>query len=464
MTRIFLADQKHIREKRAPVEKSDKTDVRQKKDEQSWGDTMGSIFKFIKWIGRHRIYRMNKIGPINILNGWGHLVGYLFFGRSHRVQKRIRRSIRALFPHASEKWIKKVSMANAKYMGMLLLDIIFRLPQTCDFKEGQYVPFFTYENFEALDRAFSRGKGVIIPSLHIGEHFHSPAIFLHPKKYQMSSIVSIKNLPMYEFNNRPHFDNLNLYASTSFSKISSYLQKDLKDNRMLLVYHDYSSKKQLRTPFIHKKFPYLIHTPQSYIRLHQLTGAEILPLITVPDKVFGKSILRFIDNSSIMEISKKYWNSPKKEFHGRLSTEINRVMYPYVRKYAHQWEELMRFSRLRAGDKLQLPINCDMHTFLQLSQEKMESIIEGSFEPDRKDTKILAIIAQNFKIIRTALKNPKTILRPHKTFIELSLMDAIAEITKISLVCTAELRKKGEHEAATGLSQLAKSITALRQT
>ena len=139
MTRIFLADQKHLREKRDPTEISEKTDVRQKKDEQSWGDTMGSIFKFIKWIGRHRIYRMNKIGPINILNGWGHLVGYLFFGRSHKVQKRIRRSIRALYPNASEKWIKKVSLANAKYMGMLLLDIVFRLPQTCDFKEGDKI-------------------------------------------------------------------------------------------------------------------------------------------------------------------------------------------------------------------------------------------------------------------------------------------------------------------------------------
>ena len=99
---------------------------------------------------------------------------------------------------------------------------------------------------------------------------------------------------------------------------------------------------------------------------------------------------------------------------------------------------------------------------LQLSQEKMESIIEGSFEPDRNDPKILALIAQKFTTIRTALKSPKTVLRPHKSFIELSLMDAIAEITKICSVCHVELKKKGEHEAATGLSQLAKSITALR--
>ena len=60
------------------------------------------------------------------------------------------------------------------------------------------------------------------------------------------------------------------------------------------------------------------------------------------------------------------------------------------------------------------------------------------------------------------LKNPKSILRPHKSFIELSLMDAIAEIRKICSVCTVELKKKNEPEAAAGFTQLAKSISALR--
>ncbi|WP_371802803.1 hypothetical protein [Candidatus Lokiarchaeum ossiferum] len=462
MAYLYLADQAHLRKKSEKYSKDAKTNLRNKKDDQSWGDSMGFLFKVIKFIDQSRVYRFTKIFPHSALNGWGHLFGQLFFGRSKKVQRRMQASIRALYPEKPQKWIKKVSVANGKYMGMLLLDVLFRLPQTCDFQPGEQVSLHRYERYDLLDRELAKGKGVIVPILHIGEQFHSPQLFLHPKRYKMSVTASIKNLPMWENNNRAHFNNLNIYASTSYSKIAPLLKRDLERNYALTVYHDYSSTKQLRAPVIHGKYPYLIHTPQSYISLHKKTGASILPLIAFPDGVFGKSRLRFIDNSSIMNISQKYWDAPKKEFHGRMSTELNSILYPYIRVFAHQWEELMRFAGLRAADKIKFEANITAKDFIDQLHEKMLWIIDQSFEPDRPDDQLLAWIQTTFEELEGSLSHPEAIVRTHKTFVDLSLMNAISELQKLSTIAMQELTKLEERDAVTIFQKFFSQISALQ--
>ena len=460
MAYLFLADQAHLRKKSEKNAKDSKTTLRNKKDDQSWGDSMGFLFKVIKFIDESRFYRFTKIFPHSALNGWGHLFGQLFFGRSKKVQRRMQASIRALYPEKPQKWIKKVSVANGKYMGMLLLDVLFRLPQTCDFKAGEQVTMHKYERYDLLDRELAKGKGVIVPILHIGEQFHSPQLFLHPKRYKMSVTASIKNLPMWEYNNRAHFKNLNIYASTSYSKIAPLLKRDLENNYALTVYHDYSSIKQLRAPVIHGKYPYLIHTPQSYISLHKKTGAPILPLIAFPDGVFGKSKLRFIDNSSIMNTSRKYWEAPKKEFHGRMSTELNRILYPYIRVFAHQWEELMRFAGLRAADKIKFDPNITIKDFIDQLHEKMVWIIEQSYEPDRPDEQILAWIQTTFGKLKGQLSHPEVKIRAHKTYINLSLMNAISELQTLSKIAIQELTRLQEHDAVISFQKFLTQISS----
>ncbi|MHA2018934.1 MAG: hypothetical protein ACTSXY_11770, partial [Promethearchaeota archaeon] len=49
-----------------------------------------------------------------------------------------------------------------------------------------------------------------------------------------------------------------------------------------------------------------------------------------------------------------------------------------------------------------------------------------------------------FPPIIKSLQNPDNILRPHKTFIDLSLMDGISELLKLCSVAQIELKKKGE--------------------
>ncbi|MHA1675243.1 MAG: LpxL/LpxP family acyltransferase [Promethearchaeota archaeon] len=453
MAQLFLADKGSTRRESIARLEGKKTDapegnVREKKAEQSWGDTMGGILKFIKWMGRYKIYRIGKYRSDSALNAWGHLLGKLMFGTSSKIKRRTMASLRALYPNASKKKLEKFYDTNNKFMGMFFLDMIFRMPFMCDFPPHAQVDVMKYLNFEVLDKVLEEGKGAIILILHLGQHFHNPGgMFLHPNKYQMDVVASVKNLPMYEANNRAHFNNLHIYASTKFSQISEQLKRGLQKNHILVMYHDYSSKTQLKTPFIAGKLPFLISTPQSYIRLHKLTGAPILPLITVPDKNFGRSKLFFVDNTSIMDISQKYWDAPKEEFHGQVSTEINRIMFPWVHKYGPWWEELMRVAGLRSKDELKFDPNCNLQTMLSTIQGKMLHIIENSWEPGRKSAELKQWITDNWSSILKALDHSEKVVRTHKTIIKLSIMTSREELEKLALVFAKELRTAEEFEA-----------------
>ncbi|MHA1475464.1 MAG: LpxL/LpxP family acyltransferase, partial [Promethearchaeota archaeon] len=409
--------------------------------------SMGPVFKVINWIGRKRIYKPIRFVPFSLLNGLGHLVGRFGFGTSKSVQRKMKASFNALYPGISEKRLHKLIDAATKYMAMLFLDIMFRFPLTGDISIKR---FYKYKHTERLDEALQQGKGVIIPILHIGQFLHSPNMMVqYPyKKLKIGFVISISNMVMYENANRKHFDNLYAFASTKFSLISDKLESHLRGNNLFLTYHDYSTTKQLRTPFIHGKFPYLIHSTQSYISLHKRTGAVILPAISHPDGVFGKTKLEFIDNTSIMEISEKYWNESTEEFHGRLSTELNRILYPYIRKYAHVWEEIMRLSVLRCADKVEFPKNCTIHKFMEEIQQKMLTVLDGSYEPDRPDNQLKILIQDYFPPIINSLQNPDNILRSHKTFINLSLMSGISEVLKLCSVAQKELNLKGELQSS----------------
>ena len=77
----------------------------------------------------------------------------------------------------------------------------------------------------------------------------------------------------------------------------------------------------------------------------------------------------------------------------------------------------------------------------------MISILDTSFEPDRKDEEILDVIQENFPIISAALDKPGEILRKHKTKIDLSLIDGISELLKLCNVAEKELKAKKQIRA-----------------
>ena len=456
MAHVFYADKKSIHKSKI----KSKEKIREKKVDQSWSASLSGLFKVIKWIGENRIYRPFAHLPLPILNGLGHLIGHFGIGTSKSVQRKTQASLRMLHPNYSEQLIKKLSNASSKFLGEIFVDIVFRLLYATDHPSPKFVDS---GNFNVLEDAFTKAKdlgtGVIVPTLHLGEYFHVPLVISrHPKKYAIDTIASMSNMAMWEAGNRSEYTNIYIYASTSFSKLSPFLEKNMRKHHILLTYHDYSSPTQLRVPFIYGKFPYLIHTVQSYISLHRKTGAIIVPAIALPKGIFGRSQIKFLKNDKIMQTSEKYWNASNKVFHGELSTEINRTLYPYIVSYSHMWEEIMRFSALRTADKLEFPAGCTIYSFLHQIHNKMISILENSYEPNRLDVVLKTKIEAHFPQIISAVLNPKLVVRTHKTKIMLSALNAISELQKLCYVALKELKLKKELVACQLIQNLADSL------
>ncbi|MHA1730242.1 MAG: hypothetical protein ACTSWY_16145, partial [Promethearchaeota archaeon] len=220
-----------------------------------------------------------------------------------------------------------------------------------------------------------------------------------------------------------------------------------------------NSKVFIRTPYCpSKKYSFLAPTPQSIIALHRATGSPILPVLSFPDGVIRRSRIKFLDNRSIMEVSRKNWESPEKVFHGIISIELNNTLHPYILKFIHCWEQLVRFGISIRKNHLEFPPVCSCREFLKRIQLKIKEILEGSFEPHRNDKQILQTINEHFPKILNELKNPGDILRQNKTNIDLALMDGKSKIVKLCMVGVKELKMKNEFRASVLLKEMAKKI------
>ena len=417
-----------------------------KKTEKSWVEQIGPVFKIMAFMNKYQIYRPYKYVPPKQLNIYGHLIGKFFLGKSKSVTRKISASMRAFFPNASSRRIKQLTDASVKYLGMVFVDFMFGLPQTTI---PPYDRLYQYENLEILDKAVAEKKGVILCVTHVGSFLQTmPGFSLHKNQYWVTGVANLSNSIFYQYLiAKPDFKRLYVYPTISFQIIGKMLEKRLKENHIVIIYADYSMKDHLRVPYLEGKSPFLIHTVQSAVSLHRKTGAPIIPCMSYPNGSNGKTRFRIMDNTKIMEASKKYWNAPKKEFHGRISMEINRIMYPEIRKCAHTWEEIMNFAYLRLADKLQIPANTSMKQFLELVGQKMGQIIDGSFEPDRPDEKYLQLLTEYGPKIISALHSPEKVFRPHRCKVNLSLMDAHSELMKLCRVIHNALEMNGENDA-----------------
>jgi hypothetical protein len=304
---------------------------------------------------------------------------------------------------------------------------------------------------EVIDDILEEGKGVIIPSIHIGNFIEGwlGAWIMKDDKYTIAAVASMSNMALFnEIINRPVFDRAIPVNTTKYGNIKDDLIGHLKKNHIVIIMFDYTKETQFRVPFLHGEYPYLQNTPQSVASMHKLTGAPIVPAICHPMGNLDKTYIEFLDNKSIMEISKTYWDAPKKELYGRISTEINKILNPYVKIYAHLWEEIMNFATFRIADKIRFESNTSLIDFITQTKGKMETIIEYSYEPERKDEEIIRIINQTFDEAKKMLKNPETILRSRKSVIRLSKMDGISEILKLARIARKELSNKNELECS----------------
>ena len=384
MTHIYYADRK-IPDSKAPSVHAG----------TSWIEDFGYVFWFLKVYMRFSLYRLVSWVPLSIREGIAGSLGqlFLFFSTSNRIK--VKQSFHALYPSIkSSRQIRKLYLSHCAYMGKLFLDFLNGLPINIDLPVDQFI---TYENIHLLDRELAKKQGVIIPVAHLGQLVHALyALMKHPKKYTVATVIYTPHLVTYEYTNRNGFDHVYLYASTSYAKISPFLERHLKKNHIVVLFHDFGTKKQLRVPFWDEKFPYLLHTPQSVIKLHLETGASILPCLITPDNYINRSRITFLENQALMKLAQSLKNeSPKpkpKVIHGALSTEINKMIYPTIRKYAHVWEQLPDFATSRISDSLIFPKLDTISDCMVIIIQKMKEIINHSYEPLRNDEQILSLI------------------------------------------------------------------------
>jgi hypothetical protein len=212
--------------------------------------------------------------------------------------------------------------------------------------------------------------------------------------------------------------------------------------------HDMGRSHQLRTPFWDGKKSFLYHTPQSGIKIHQEVGSVILPVVAIPSSTPGKQIIRFLDPNSINQIDQLNLDPNSKEYHGRISTEINKILAPYIMGYAHRWEEILNFANGRAGDEIHFEAKILLGEFVEKLQKKCNSIISTSYEPDRNDAALLQEITQIFENIQSTVLDSTRIVRSHKIKINLTGYTGKMAIRKILLIIKRVLIELNESKAA----------------
>jgi len=303
----------------------------------------------------------------------------------------------------------------------------------------------------AMEEAKKNNTGVIALVVHTADILNCmPGFATHPNKYKVTSIANLSNSAFYQYIiNTSDFERLWVYPSISFSRIKKPLIRQIKKGYICVIYQDYSNKSQLRVPMIRGKFPYLIHTSQSAQKLHKLTDGIILPVITTPNNgIMGRSKFEVLDNTEIMRVARKYKDAPEKEYHGRLSTAINNTIYPWIRAYAHCWEEITGLATKRITDSLKFyDVSVSLKGMVEAALDKVREIIEISWEPDRPDQQILDVLDEYREPIVNALNNSEKIFELKKEKVDLSKMGAIDEILTLLDWLNELLRKNREDNA-----------------
>lgn len=435
-----------------------KSTVKDKRN-KSWYDQLGFLLKFSSFVHLYKIYRLFQHLPVWWVKFFSRFFGFLFLPRIPKIKKNIYSGLKTLRPGLSEKLYNNYYLRILAYVAEMFYSMVFIDPGINSENCHKYI---TPKNFHLLDSALSHGKGVIIPSPHIHTITHFiGGLLLHPKKYEVAIIAEFGIIRMLRnLAAKPDYkETAHLIGTRRFSDVKEKLLEHLRNNHIVFIFYDYTNRNQFRLPFSkNPNLNFLKPTPQSVASLQLETGAQILPGICYPEN--NHSIIEFLPNDSIMEISKKY-GANKKQFHIMLGLEINSMIYPYVLKYIHIWEEIINFGSKMRTNYLRFNAGCTVKDFLIGASSRITEIIEGSYEPNRKDEEILSSVNEYFQKILTIIETPDAILRNNRTKIHFPPSNGKDEILKICNVVKKELNFKKELSASKKLDELIQSISPM---
>ncbi len=428
---------------------------------RAFGKELGGIYKVVNFVHKYRLYRLTRFVPYSAVIGFSHFFVKVFFTKSKPMNARIKRNLvlfsgRTFSPRLHQRLVE----ANLKNMGILLFDVMLKAP---NFTQQTYHKLVALEGDSYLEDALKAGKGAIVTSLHIGQFFHTVgAIALDPRGFKLCIVANMANQLVFEnLVTLPPYRSARVVGRAGYKDIKAEMIDALKANKVVFLMHDMGGNNNLKVPFVPGEKDFLVNVPQGAIALHRATGAPIVPVLAIPRGRFTESTLTFFDPAPITRTSEACKGLPQKEFHGRMSMAINKILFPYLVKYLHTWEEIVTIGTRTFDIKLRFPKGAELQRVIADIAGWIQGQINGSFEPGRKDEAVLSwvtgLVAQLQGIVATA--GTSNFQLATKSYVNLGGMGTQAQIKKLLMVMKLLLGKAG---LQSGVRLLADNLGAVR--
>lgn len=417
------------------------------------------IFRLSNFIHKYKINRHFERFPF-----LGFKILSIFIGIEHAIKghKQLSKTWQFFYPK-KEKMYRHWTNLFVRYNIELWLDTTFYLPLRNATNEEYFNPI---EGFENLKKAILKKKGVLVPTIHIGEFYHTLFSLFHKeitidgKKQKIPLVVLGSKENDFLFKEQlKSIKNLKVILTDDFKSLKKTVEHYLKKNFTVFLIQDYYFPNQLRAPFFYnsKKSKnsnnnnnsnFLIPCPQMITHFHLNLGCPIIPVIAIPKHNLKHSLIKFLpeicpqtmDISKVNEILKneiiKFRNNAltKKQRYGLISLLINRELYPYVFKYPYLWQEAFLFFD-RTKFRIEFKDVDSHYEMFSILVNRLSQFIDKTYEPGRNDNIILQEIQKLSIDLEEMEKDPEDKLQITNKYIELGRLNGKDAFTKaISII------------------------------
>lgn len=414
------------------------------------------LFRFAHYIQTSGIYRKFSRFPFYPFRLLSIILGPLILKKGYST---VERAWKFLYPKQiiHKVNLKRWALELISYTGDMFLDITFFVP---NHNFDSMNRFCKLEGFDEVQKALQGDKGILIPFIHMAEMYHPISALVHTKvkihdKVQKNGVVIIASKEN-EFLFQPWLkrcDNLSIPVTADFKILSKEIEEHLIKNRSVFIMQDYFKKHQLRVPFIYgsKKYNFLIPCPQLLSFCHYKLGTPIVPCLSLPEKDMSRSRVKFFPKIDINLLDPDK-ESPEiredllklrqnklnyRQQNGLLSLKINQLLYPYALKYPYYWQMIYTLFK-RSSYKIEFNNVKSYYEFYTIILKRLKTFIEKSYEPGRKDTRILEIINLLNDEIKPMNVDPKTKFNIHRKYIQIGLLSTQAAINKVASIALSK--------------------------